>query len=421
MKISLLLAPVIKFYMVELFYKEMLRRLQEYYSLNQVISFCRKPHLTFDICATAVMGIKRLAIQLDPVETSSRCCDCILRLRGVLKWLGTEMTIPIEPNIPILELNYSFDSPMAHFYNLKWPSLGSNSLSVLVFRMKFRVRTKENRATSGTAIKAVIKRHSLLLKMVYVTQQVYFIVKAVVDLSKDVSTLLPHCVNRFQNHSLIMADPWLDRTNDGYTFQVKRSSSTPTSTISAVINLYVQLIQYTTFPEGETQEQNETFGDKEIQVWNSFPHHLVYCVPPSGMPFCNLVVDISYVIKLIIDPGFFYGNVVIRLNIVIASVRNWKWDEEHDRNPPPPTDPGISTCVTTTSTPNLIKPPARRRKVNMFSHIYLIAAEGRKEIFIFVVVVVVISIPHACLLLCCAFTSVPFSCQKTNQCQLARL
>jgi hypothetical protein len=39
------------------------------------------------------------------------------------------------------------------------------------------------------SIKAVIKRHSLL-KMVYVTQQVYFIVKAVVDLSKDVSTLV---------------------------------------------------------------------------------------------------------------------------------------------------------------------------------------------------------------------------------------
>ncbi len=39
------------------------------------------------------------------------------------------------------------------------------------------------------SIKAVIKRHSLL-KRVYVTQQVYFIVKAVVDLSKDVSTLV---------------------------------------------------------------------------------------------------------------------------------------------------------------------------------------------------------------------------------------
>jgi hypothetical protein len=36
--------------------------------------FFRKPRLSFDICATAVMGIKRLAIQLDPVETSSRCC-----------------------------------------------------------------------------------------------------------------------------------------------------------------------------------------------------------------------------------------------------------------------------------------------------------------------------------------------------------
>jgi len=44
----------------------------------------------------------------------------------------------------------------------------------------------------------------------------------------------------------IMADAWLDRTN-GYTFQVKRSSSTPTSTISAVINLYVQLIQVIQF------------------------------------------------------------------------------------------------------------------------------------------------------------------------------
>ena len=73
------------------------------------------------------------------------------------------------------------------------------------------------------SIKAVIKRHSLL-KRVYVTQQVYFIVKAVVDLSKDVSTLVKvefifllgivshfktflnrsfHCVNRFQNHSLV--------------------------------------------------------------------------------------------------------------------------------------------------------------------------------------------------------------------------
>ena len=40
------------------------------------------------------------------------------------------------------------------------------------------------------SIKAVIKRHSLLLKRVYVTQQVYFIVKAVVDLSKDVTTLV---------------------------------------------------------------------------------------------------------------------------------------------------------------------------------------------------------------------------------------
>jgi hypothetical protein len=112
------------------------------------------------------------------------------------------------------------------------------------------------------SIKAVIKRHSLLLKMVYVTQQVYFIVKAVVDLSKDVSTLVKveiyfllgivshfktflnrsfHCVNRFQNPSrsgLCMADAWLDRTN-GYTFQVKRSSSKPTSTIS-VVNLYVE-------------------------------------------------------------------------------------------------------------------------------------------------------------------------------------
>ena len=39
------------------------------------------------------------------------------------------------------------------------------------------------------SIKAVIKRHSLF-KMVYVTQQVYFIVKVVVDLSKDVSTLV---------------------------------------------------------------------------------------------------------------------------------------------------------------------------------------------------------------------------------------
>jgi hypothetical protein len=36
--------------------------------------FFRKPRLSFDICATAVMGIKRLAIQFDPVETSSRCC-----------------------------------------------------------------------------------------------------------------------------------------------------------------------------------------------------------------------------------------------------------------------------------------------------------------------------------------------------------
>jgi hypothetical protein len=43
-------------------------------------TFCRKPRLnTFDICATAVMGIKRLAIQLDPVETSSRCCVYIRR------------------------------------------------------------------------------------------------------------------------------------------------------------------------------------------------------------------------------------------------------------------------------------------------------------------------------------------------------
>lgn len=37
--------------------------------------FVEKIPISFDICATAVMGIKRLAIQLDPVETpsSSRC------------------------------------------------------------------------------------------------------------------------------------------------------------------------------------------------------------------------------------------------------------------------------------------------------------------------------------------------------------
>ena len=84
------------------------------------------------------------------------------------------------------------------------------------------------------SIKAVIKRHSLF-KMVYVTQQVYFIVKAVVDLSKDVSTLVKveiyfllgivshfktflnrrfHCVNRFQNHSRSGLWPmlgWIER------------------------------------------------------------------------------------------------------------------------------------------------------------------------------------------------------------------
>ena len=49
-----------------------------------------------------------------------------------------------------------------------------------------------------------------------------------------------HCVNRFQNpqSKRIMADAWMDRTN-GCTFQVKRSSSKPTSTIS-VVNLYVE-------------------------------------------------------------------------------------------------------------------------------------------------------------------------------------
>lgn len=78
-------------------------------------------------------------------------------------------------------------------------------------------------------------------------------------------------------------------------------------------------------------------------------------VPPSGMPFCSLI-DISYVIKvyyftfstqifwgnlkklfcdqLIIDPGFFHGNVVMRLDIIIGSVRNPNVLDEgrHSRN-----------------------------------------------------------------------------------------
>lgn len=44
--------------------------------------------------------------------------------------------------------------------------------------------------------------------------------------------------------------------------------------------------------------------------------------------FCNRVDN-----QLIIDPGFFHGNVVIRLNIVIGSVRNPNVDEgRHSRN-----------------------------------------------------------------------------------------
>lgn len=44
-------------------------------------------------------------------------------------------------------------------------------------------------------------------------------------------------------------------------------------------------------------------------------------VPSSGMPFCDLI-NTSYVIKLIVNPGFFCRNLTIRLNIVIGNVRS---------------------------------------------------------------------------------------------------
>jgi hypothetical protein len=120
------------------------------------------------------------------------------------------------------------------------------------------------------SIKAVIKRHSLF-KMVYVTQQVYFIVKAVVDLSKDVTTLvrsnfifcleLFHILNNFEwqlplrqsvskpqsGLKRIMADAWLDRSGYVPGEKIQFNANIDNFSGKSVRGTTVQLIQVIQF------------------------------------------------------------------------------------------------------------------------------------------------------------------------------
>nr|CAH0110052.1 unnamed protein product [Daphnia galeata] len=308
------------------------------------------------------MGIKRLAIQLDPVETSSRCCvyspgDVIsgsVTIFGKRNVNVNGLYLEIEGRAKVAwNKNDNTYRAQRSYLNLTIPLIHDGSFlqemadDGLKFPFSFALPHEIPCSYEGKSgnirysIKAVIKRHSLF-KMVYVTQLVYFIVKAVVDLSKDVTTLLPlrQSVSKPQSGlKRIMADAWLDRSGYVPGEKIQFNANIDNFSGKSVRGTTVQLIQYTTFTDGKHknkvkkilwQSKGRKICDKEIQVWSHFPI-TVPCVPPSGMPFCNLV-DISYVVKLIIDPGFFYGNVIIRLNIVIGSVRNPNGDEGHGRN-----------------------------------------------------------------------------------------
>jgi hypothetical protein len=107
--------------------------------------------------------------------------------------------------------------------------------------------------------------------MVYVTQQVYFIVKAVVDLSKDVTTLvrsnfifcleLFHILNNFESQlplrqsvskpqsglKRIMADAWLDRSGYVPGEKIQFNANIDNFSGKSVRGTTVQLIQVIQF------------------------------------------------------------------------------------------------------------------------------------------------------------------------------
>ncbi|XP_046637561.1 arrestin domain-containing protein 17-like [Daphnia pulicaria] len=308
------------------------------------------------------MGIKRLAIRLDPVEnptSSSRVYSPgdivsgyvaidgsgIVSINGLYLEVEGRAKVAWNKNDNTYRAQNSYMQltiPLIHDSLYLQETAGG-----LKFPFKFTLPREIPSSYEGKSgnirysIKAVIKRRSFL-KFDYVSQ-VSFTVNAVVDLGKDVTTLFPLRQSVSKPRSglkRIMADVWLDRTGYVPGEKIQFNANIDNYSGKSVRGTTVQLIQYTTFTDGKHKNRVKTIlwqrkgrkiRDKEIQVWDRMAI-VVPFVPPSGMPFCSLI-DISYVIKLIIDPGFFHGNVVMRLDIIIGSVRNPNVDEgRHSRN-----------------------------------------------------------------------------------------
>ncbi|XP_045031093.1 arrestin domain-containing protein 17 isoform X2 [Daphnia magna] len=283
------------------------------------------------------MGIKHVTIELDPVETtaSSQCYGYIPGhvVSGTVVVWGTSKVnlngsyIEVEGRAKVAwnENDVSYCAQNSYL-NLKILLTHDSSPSAVFtngvrFPFKFALPLEIPSSYEGKSgnirysIKAVLRRRSLF-KFDNVSR-VYFTVNAIVDLSKD------------ETSSRIMADAWLDKTGYIPGEEIQFNATIDNYSGKSVRGTTVQLIQYTIFTDGKHknkvkkvlwERKGKSICDKEVQVWERFPI-MVPHVPSSGMPFCDLI-NTSYVIKLIVNPGFFCRNLTIRLNIVIGTVRS---------------------------------------------------------------------------------------------------
>ncbi|XP_032788327.2 arrestin domain-containing protein 17 isoform X1 [Daphnia magna] len=298
------------------------------------------------------MGIKHVTIELDPVETtaSSQCYGYIPGhvVSGTVVVWGTSKVnlngsyIEVEGRAKVAwnENDVSYCAQNSYL-NLKILLTHDSSPSAVFtngvrFPFKFALPLEIPSSYEGKSgnirysIKAVLRRRSLF-KFDNVSR-VYFTVNAIVDLSKDETSSFPLRESLSKPRSglkRIMADAWLDKTGYIPGEEIQFNATIDNYSGKSVRGTTVQLIQYTIFTDGKHknkvkkvlwERKGKSICDKEVQVWERFPI-MVPHVPSSGMPFCDLI-NTSYVIKLIVNPGFFCRNLTIRLNIVIGTVRS---------------------------------------------------------------------------------------------------
>ncbi|XP_057373564.1 arrestin domain-containing protein 17-like [Daphnia carinata] len=298
------------------------------------------------------MGVKHITIELDPVETSTSS-HCYGYTPGqvvsgaVVVWGTTKVNlngsyIEVEGRAKVAwnknDVSYCAQSS---YLNLKiLLTHDSSPIAVFTNRVKFPFKFalppdipssyEDKSGNIRYSLKAVLKRRSLF-KFDYVSRM-YFTVNAIVDLSKDETSSFPLRESMSKPRSglkRIMADAWLDKTGYIPGEEIQFNATIDNYSGKSVRGTTVQLIQYTTFTDGKHEnkakkvlweKKGRSICDNEVQVWESFPI-IVPHVPSSGMPYCDLIYT-SYVIKLIVDPGFFDRNLTIRLNITIGNVRS---------------------------------------------------------------------------------------------------